>query len=451
MRQWVTSEPALTAIASIVLHRTKGGKAPQLGTADILMEASSRHLPYLDAIRGEHAGVSVLFFSERRKDHIEKIAARRPDFPVALTDHDIFNARTLASTVKLGTHWTAKRLFALGLGALEGAGAVDALDRMLLALLLPGAAWRLFQSVAIGRLFERASPRSLILQSDNSAGFERIAIAHARRRGVPTSCLQHGTFTEPVNMDGAACDTYFVWGQGAKDFLTKYRPHTPRIEIVGQPDYALTAKTAKPLPERREGRLQLLYATRANSPETASYYPMREADFFDAIEAAWPTDGNLELIIKPHPRANPWSWYERRARAFSERTNAPARVTMAPLADEISASHLVLTTGGTTVLEAVALQRTAIYLVPPGRGDTVGWTDFKCLLTIWPNDRAAFKALLAERPLALLDFSRVEVAAERARFLRYFINNTDVMPPGELLNRALQIPSNGGASRRASG
>jgi hypothetical protein len=242
-------------------------------------------------------------------------------------------------------------------------------------------------------------------------------------------------------MDGSACDRYFVWGQGAKEFLTRYRPHCPQIEIVGQPDFAKAAKATTDLPPLHEGRWRVLYATRANSTETATYYPAREADFFDAIEAAWPKDGRLELVIKPHPRANPFSWYELRARQFSERTVAPARVTSKALSDEIPACHLVLTTGGTTILEAVALTRTAVYLVPPGRGDTVGWTKFSCLHTVWPNRLADLASMLAQRPLSLLDFSAGRIASERQRLLNHYISLGAVLPAEALVAKILSMPS----------
>ncbi|MBM3612874.1 MAG: hypothetical protein FJX19_07900 [Alphaproteobacteria bacterium] len=252
------------------------------------------------------------------------------------------------------------------------------------------------------------------------------------------ACVQHGAFSEPLNLDGAAACEYRVWGPAGAAFLRRHGRTRIALAVAGHPGLAARAARVTSAPER--AGLRVLYATRANSTETATFYPDREAELLALLQAAWP-GAAPRLAIKPHPRAHAPDWYRAAATRFARATGASVAVETGALLDAIERADLVISAGGTAVLESVALRRSCIFIAPPGRADLAGWSGFPCLHVLPFAEAAAgggraLRTLLAAGRGALLDFGAPEIAAARARLLAAHIG----LPAPETLGASEPAP-----------
>lgn len=429
VRAFIVSSSVLVTLASMLLELRKTTRIRDSKKGGILFQATARLAPYIDAgLARIEQYPPINFYSERRKVGVNKLVERFPAFSCAYVDHLLFTPHVLMRWL-----WHLIKVRRIGLEeqaidyivTLPGLSASHEEKALLARLLTKGFRWRLAQSYCMARLFDRFRPAVIVNQADN-VPFERIALFHARNRRIPDCCIQHGAFSEPMNLDGADAQVYFVWGESGREYLERYRKPAPQIEIVGQPDFLLMAKRAKSRKRQNNG-VDVLYATRANSTESATYYGDREQDFFAMIRAAWPQNVVWSLTVKPHPRAYPVSWYQRMSRNFAEETGNEVRVSSSDLNEEIERHDLVISTGGTTVLDAVINMRTCIYIQPPGRNDIMQWKKFGCLHVVDYGDDEHLKSLLGRVENTLFNFEEESVQADRDRMLSHFFS----YPAGE--------------------
>jgi hypothetical protein len=435
----VADNPFFAALASLALtvrhrlqHPAHRGAPRQ---AKLLVEASARMESYLRPLLKSRSDALVLAQRRHMPMHVDPLYRVDPAMRIRFLDHIALRPRHLLNWLLLRRWVSSSRLRVFARDMLERCAPNDANAPLLAALMVRDAGTSLWSWLAAEDLVREIAPSKAVLHNDNDL-FERAILSRARRASIPVVCIQHGAFTEPMNLDGFEADEYLVWGKASEELLRRFGRTRPKISVVGHPGYAEIAAhaTVRPSPG---GKLEILYATRSNSSETASYYPGREADFLDFMQQAWP-GAYARISIKPHPRANPQSWYRDRARAFSVATGAVASVTNRPLLESISLADYVICTGGTTVLEAVALKRACIFILPPGREDVMGWSRFSCLHTLRFGDRDALQGLLGDPGAAWLDFNDPAMAAERQRFLNHFIGLDRLLTPEQIIARLLQ-------------
>jgi hypothetical protein len=445
----IADHPLFATLASLLLnlrHRCKHGvQARATQTASpILIEASSRLESYLRVVIGNGSKGFVLTQRRHMAIHVDPLYRIAPSLRILFLDHVALKPRHLFAWLRLRHYLSPPLLTALADDMLRDA-IPDATERGILNnLLMENASVTLWSWLAAEEVIRVVAPARLVLHNDNDL-FERALLARARQAGILVTAIQHGAFTEPLNLDGFEADEYLVWGQGSEDLLRRFGRTRPRISSIGHPGYAKAAQDV--VSRSKPDTPRILYATRSNSSETASYYPGREGDFFDLIEQAWP-GAAAQLVIKPHPRANPMSWYRKRVQKFMAGTGAAVSVTTEPLMQQIAASDYVISTGGTTVLEAVALKRTCIFILPPGREDVMGWSRFRCLHLLSFGNSDGLRRLLAQPGAAWLDFDAPEIAQERLRFLEHFIRLSNVKQAEEIVAQlaasADQSPAAGG-------
>ena len=435
----VADNPVFAALASLALtvrHRLQHPAhrdAPQ--KAKLLVEASARMESYLKPFLKTRSSAFVLTQRRHMPMHVNPLYRIDPAVNIRFLDHIALRPRHLLNWLQLRRSVSSSRLRALADDILNQCAPNDVNAPLLAALMARNGGISLWSWLAAEDLIREAAPSKVVLHNDNDL-FERAILARARQASIPAICIQHGAFTEPMNLDGFEADEYLVWGKASEELLRRFGRTRPKISVVGHPGYAEIAAhaTVRSAPTANP---KILYATRSNSSETASYYPGREADFLNLILQAWPGP-HAEISIKPHPRANPLSWYRGMAREFSATTGATASVTNRPLLESISLADYVICTGGTTVLEAVALNRTCIFILPPGREDVMGWSRFSCLHTLRFGDADTLRSLLGNPSHAWIDFSQPTIAAERQRFLNYFIGLETMLPPEKIMARLLQ-------------
>jgi hypothetical protein len=169
--------------------------------------------------------------------------------------------------------------------------------------------WRLFQRdpqlrsaagrallAAADRVFTTLQPRVLVLAND-SLPENRVLILAARRRGIPSLCIQHGIFQRNSDWrwwDGHFADHMLVWGtQQAEAYLQ--RGMAPgRVHVFGLP---LAPAAARAGAARPDTVCLLGQPWEAVSPELGR----RKLRLFDELGTLLRERG-IDCVYKPHPK-----------------------------------------------------------------------------------------------------------------------------------------------------
>lgn len=440
---WIAGNAILAGLSSVVIeifNRLVAGSGSRTQPNGLLVEASSRAISYIEATRNDPNSPPCRFIARRYSNiHLGQIRRKWRDFQVDyFVDHSLFRPFVLLVFFASLLWATRRRLRATALAMLTLKEREEHSNRIFALMCAEGERWPLLMWQGVRKAFMHARPKAVLLAGDFDA-FQRVIVAYARSNGIPVSSVQHGVFTEPLSLDGFEVDNYFVWGEASRDFLIGNQRTRPRIHIVGGRQYASAEAQAEPRP-CPDMEYTVLYATRANSREPATYYPDREEDFLDLLAESWPREKvRVTLVIKPHPRANSISWYRRMANEFMERTRSTAIVSTENLLQEMDRCDLVITTGGSAVLEAVVKKRSCILIVPPGRTDEAGWSKFPLVTLINPEDQPALPNLLQEPSSWHRDFTSPSVAAERSAVLDYFLSIRNERLPTDVLREVLAL------------
>jgi len=418
LRDAVLARPLLAALGSLALEAAwrwrTGARAAPIRPAATLAEASARIAAHLPAPGAADASDTTVFLRRHQASHLAPLRAGRPGFAPLFLEHLGLRPRPLRRWLGLAIAGRRDDPRARAAAILPATRT----GRVLAALVATEARTGLRLLVAAEAMLDRVRPVRLLLSNDIEPSLRLLAFA-ARARGVAVACIQHGAFSEPLNLDGAAAGEYRVWGPAGAAFLRRHGRGRIALAVAGHPGLVARAARATTAPERPG--LRVLYATRANSTETATCYPDREADMLELLRTAWP-GAAATLAIKPHPRAHAPGWYRAAALRFARATGASVEVETGALLDAIERADLVISAGGTAVLESVVLRRSCIFIAPPGRADLAGWSGFPCLhhlpfAVAAAGSGRALRELLAAGRGALLDFDAPDIAAARARLL----------------------------------
>ena len=408
----------LCALASIILEISPFKKninklKPASNKKNVLFECSGRLIPFIDAALKLSNVNSVFFLRRHMNIHLSEVRKNNRSLKIHFIHHYGFSIGILLKYIETKINLRKEN---------DISGKLNLKDNnwhnIISSLILKNSAGLIWEYHTSKKFYEKYCPITTILQADNSS-IERFLTVFSRKSGVPVIAFQHGAFTEPLNLDGFGADLYVVWGKASVDFLRKNG--RSKIGIKCSPTLR-RLESVQSIQNITKNEFTYLYATRANSTETASFYNDRENDFWEFILNNFQNETDAKLIIKPHPKANSFNWYKEKSKTVIS-DNLQLCVTNSSLSKLIETTDFVISTGGTTVLDAVLQKKTCIYIIPPFRQDKAGWSNFSCLHTVDFGDHKKLKFILNNPQQMIINFDKKEFLDERIKFINYYLGN----------------------------
>ena len=418
---FILKNRVILAFFSVVINRGFGLRKFPYNNF-ILVEISNLYKSYINDINSLcNNSPSIIFYSERVKTGFRNFYKDINTRDYFFIDHQIFDYKILFSSIYI--YFTSRNLYGNLSKNIIDLMKLDQLDQIFLSTFLSkNLFWKFFQTVAVDTFFKDQPPSAILNQSDNIP-FERITLYVARNLCINYFCIQHGAFSEPMNLDGADTENYFVWGQSSANSLLKYRENIKKVTQIGNPSF--THRSLKALRANFSTcKINLLYATRANSVETCSFYPNRELDFLTFILSSIDKSFFLynSMSIKPHPRSYPLEYYKKLLNLYHGKFYKKIIFNNSSIEKQIINNDIIITSGGTVVLDSIIQNRPCIFIIPPNRDDIIGWSNFDCVISVEYGDVSKLKKLL-EYPISILEnFYSPEIQNNRIKFLNHFFS-----------------------------
>lgn len=160
---------------------------------------------------------------------------------------------------------------------------------------------KLHVETVLERLLERTNLRWLVTCNERLI-LSGAAIHAAKRRGIPTACLQHGALVDqylPVTVD-----TYLTWGAEANDWFQS-RKVQARLCDIGAPRTDVLAQAARPQAPRAPAgaRIVVFFTQRPGTDRDPSWTLRVEQEFLSLLEME-----DCSLWVKLHPADDPARW-----------------------------------------------------------------------------------------------------------------------------------------------
>lgn len=303
-----------------------------------------------------------------------------------------------------------------------------------------------YNEPAVEAFLDRFQPHLMVL---HHLQFESIRPYNtaARRRGIPLLGIV-ASWDQPTTK-GPLCPgvgRYLVQSRQMREELARWHGVAPeRVEVVGWPQMDIYRQPEAIRPRDQflaemgldPGRRLLLLG--ANSARLGPHEPgiARRLARRIAQDPAW---GDVTLVVRPHPNDNQW------AERFAGLHQPPGVVLLAPewgrldfLANLLAHSQVLLATGGTIHLDAVALDTCAVAI--GFAGDLQGEIGAK--VRQWYQMDHYAPVLESGGVRLVASFAEMDQALEG------YLADPGLDAKGRALCRAQQLePLDGGASRR---
>ncbi len=248
---------------------------------------------------------------------------------------------------------------------------------------------------AMEKHFRAFRPEVLVLGED-ATPFARAAAYIARRHGVPSGVVQHGAPGVRFGFAPLAADHLISWDETSKQQFVAWG--IPPEQITPAGSLALDDSRARlqqsTRTKKRADRTVLLLGNvppRDDRPDAVEFH-LTSATHAEMLRGAFQVlaeRGDLQVIIKPHPRDTNTSWP-----ALCKPYPA-LRATVACAShwtDCLARSDVVLSCGSSAGIEAARLGWPVVQLLPYGSGDILNAERFGLLGAA--RDRATLRDLL---------------------------------------------------------
>lgn len=160
---------------------------------------------------------------------------------------------------------------------------------------------KLHVETVLDRLLQRTSLRWLVTCNERLI-LSGAAIQAAKRRNIPTACLQHGALVDqylPVTVD-----TYLTWGAEASDWF-QGRKVQARLCDIGAPRTDVLAQSARPRAPKAPGESRsVVFFTQRPGTDLDPAWTLRvEREFLSLLDMP-----DCSLWVKLHPADDPARW-----------------------------------------------------------------------------------------------------------------------------------------------
>lgn len=223
----------------------------------------------------------------------------------------------------------------------------------------------LSELAGVGVAFDRALVRAeRIVLVETVSPFAKAVISHARRRGIPTTVLQHGVLAGAFSYRQTEGDRIAAWGAAdAQWFRNTLRP-TVQVEATGCPRYdRLIARdeetAADPLANVPRETPVVLFASQPFVQGSAMRSPWERSEAIEIVLAATRGARDYRLVVKWHPSEVPDSLPTPEDDRLAREIHRASTIAL------LRRAEVVLAISSTVSLEAMFLQRPVVFLGPP--------------------------------------------------------------------------------------
>jgi hypothetical protein len=258
----------------------------------------------------------------------------------------------------------------------------------------------------IGEHLASSRPRHIVLDED-ATPLPRIVIAHAARLGIPTMVVQHGVCCVRFGFAPLAADVFCAWDDAARRQLEAWDVPKERIVVTGPPRAPSQVRRADPSHTKRIVLLATL-PPRDDRPDalalhltTRTHAAMLDAACAAIDELRRETSGDVELIVKMHPRAPHDPQLAQTLRLFPMLQHR--FVVSGSLAEVLASADCVLSCVSSAGIEAATAGLPVVQLLPQGSG--------AILPAEWYGLLGSARTLEELRPLLHKSLSRTTIDA----------------------------------------
>ena len=265
----------------------------------------------------------------------------------------------------------------------------------------------------------------------------RLVLLLARKRNIPSYCIQFGNISEEaIEWRYTVSDYFFLWGSGHKSLLLSMGLDASRLLVAGSPRYDEVSRRvnvrpvapSRPVNARERTWNVLFLSTCTTGTEVGNCFQSALAQAKMDVIHVFGSSASCHLTVKLHPLEKEDS--------FSRLDNSLLS-GVSVLAGDVDATvvvekaDLIITFGSTLTMHALVLGIPVLYLCYPG---IVWWTD--CYLesdvVYRVRDRSTLEA--CERSLASFVFGD----PSRRDRIKDFLQTHIVLPPDGAANEILR-------------
>ena len=223
----------------------------------------------------------------------------------------------------------------------------------------------------IGRHLASLRPQGVVLDED-ATPLARIVIAHAARLGIPTVVVQHGICCVRFGFAPLGANVFCAWDEATRRQLEAWNVPNERIAVTGPPRTPNLVRLKK-LSDIKRIVLLATLPPRDDRPDavalhltTHTHAAMLHAACAAVDELRCETSGDVELIVKMHPRA---PHDPQLAQTLPRFPKLRHRIVVGgSLADVLASADCVLSCVSSAGIEAAAAGLPVVQLLPQGSG-----------------------------------------------------------------------------------